>query len=146
MAKRKFIAAKVLPSIPEINAPGMSGDDPTPLDERTRRLASLARIWIEQERQDQAATLADSKRKFEGKGISPADIKTVRDRVGEIADAVNAIHGVAWRAIDDGPEEREQALTLIFEAARSAVRALDACQVKLGGAPMGNFSDDLATH
>jgi hypothetical protein len=144
MAKRKSNAVILRRSIAP-TASGMSADPSLPPDgiERTLRLAKLADMWIKQEQTDLADQQTDAMRKFEGKGIAAADIKLVRGRIADAVLTLGAIHGVAWRAAGGSdPKASEQALTLIFEAARSAARALDACQVKLGGVAMGCFTDD----
>ncbi len=66
-------------------------------------------------------------------------------RLQDVGFTLVAIHNLTVYAVDN-PDQAEHIVMLMREASRSAMRAVDACIVKLrdGRHAMGNFADDLA--
>jgi len=118
-----------------------------PLPTDPTELAELARIGQMALRAAKArdAEIGHAKPRKRTRPIGPTqqDVKAVTSRLSHMGWAAQAIHRIARAAVVMDTDDKDAALVLIQETARSIARALDACGQRLGDTPVGCFQDEM---
>lgn len=109
-----------------------------------KHAAKIGKEWDEEARK-QAQALAKVNGHDDTVNLSDVDIEEITRRLSEIAFSNLAIAELALDAINGSGENKTYWMTAIEEMAKRNVRGLDACLVRMGEQPMGNFETEFET-